>query len=123
MSIGTIIENRRKELGLTLEEVGNAVGVSKSTVKKWETGYISNMRRDRINALAKILQLNPNVLIDETDHMESFYNMSNDNDSICECGYTPSKHSAQFTHEEYHQRYEKAVKKSAFIILKPNEIE
>ena len=64
-SIGKIIESRRKELGLTLEEVGNAVGVGKSTVKKWETGYISNMRRDRINALAKILQLNPNVLIDE----------------------------------------------------------
>ena len=69
-SIGKIIESRRKELGLTLEEVGNAVGVGKSTVKKWETGYISNMRRDRINALAKILQLNPNVLIDEKS--ESF---------------------------------------------------
>lgn len=66
-TIGLIISNRRKELGLTLEEVGNAVGVSKSTVKKWETGYISNMRRDRINALAKILKLNPNVLIDESD--------------------------------------------------------
>ena len=34
MNIGKIIEERRKELGLTLEEVGNAVGVSKSTVKK-----------------------------------------------------------------------------------------
>ena len=30
---------------------------------------------------------------------------------ICECGYTPSLHGAQFTHEEYHQRYENAVKK------------
>lgn len=40
--IGNLIYNRRKELGLTLEEVGKAVGVSKSTVKKWENGFISN---------------------------------------------------------------------------------
>lgn len=38
MTIGELIHNRRKELKLTLEEVGNAVGVSKSTVRKWETG-------------------------------------------------------------------------------------
>ena len=63
MTIGEIISKRRSELDLTLEEVGKAVGVSKSTVKKWETGYISNMRRDRIAKLATILQLNPSNLI------------------------------------------------------------
>ena len=57
--IGNLIYNRRKELGLTLEEVGNAVGVSKSTVKKWENGFISNMRRDKIEKLAKILEISP----------------------------------------------------------------
>ncbi len=63
MDIGKLINKRRNELHLTLEEVGNAVGVSKSTVKKWEDGYISNMRRDKISELAKILKLNPVVLI------------------------------------------------------------
>ena len=58
-NIGNLIYNRRKELGLTLEEVGNAVGVSKSTVKKWENGFISNMRRDKIEKLSKILQVSP----------------------------------------------------------------
>lgn len=57
--IGNLIYNRRKELGLTLEEVGKAVGVSKSTVKKWENGFISNMRRDKIEKLATILQVSP----------------------------------------------------------------
>lgn len=57
--IGTLIYNRRKELDLTLEEVGNAVGVSKSTVKKWENGHISNMRRDKIEKLASVLQISP----------------------------------------------------------------
>ena len=46
MNIEIDLEKRRKELGLTLEEVGNFVGVSKSTVKKWETGFIDNMKRD-----------------------------------------------------------------------------
>jgi len=63
MDIGTLIHNRRIELDLTLEEVGNFVGVSKSTVKKWEDGFISNMRRDKIASLAKILHINPVSLI------------------------------------------------------------
>jgi len=59
MDIGEMIKNRRLELNLTLEEVGNHVGVSKSTVKKWEDGFISNMRRDKIAKLAKVLKINP----------------------------------------------------------------
>ncbi len=53
------IYNRRKELNLTLEDVARAVGVSKGTVKKWESGYIKNMRRDKIISLAKILDISP----------------------------------------------------------------
>lgn len=63
MNIGELIRNRRTELNFTLEEVGDMVGVSKSTVKKWEDGYISNMKRDKIALLAKALQLEPVSLI------------------------------------------------------------
>lgn len=63
MSIGDIIKSRRNELNLTLEEVGNAVGVGKSTVKKWENGFISNMRRDKIAKLAAVLDLSTDVFI------------------------------------------------------------
>ena len=63
MDIGKLINKRRTELELTLEDVGNAVGVSKSTVKKWEDGFISNMKRDKIAELAKVLKLNPVSLI------------------------------------------------------------
>lgn len=59
MDIGKMINRRRTELKLTLEQVGQAVGVGKSTVKKWEDGYISNMRRDKIALLAKVLKMNP----------------------------------------------------------------
>ena len=61
--IGKIIHSQRTALGLTLEEVGNAVGVGKSTVKKWEDGFISNMKRDKIALLAEVLQISPVTFI------------------------------------------------------------
>lgn len=59
MGIGDKLYKRRKELGLTLEEVGQVVGVGKSTVRKWETGDIENMRRDKIAKLAEALHTSP----------------------------------------------------------------
>ena len=56
---GNHLRQRRKELRLTLEQVGDIVGVGKSTVRKWETGDIENMRRDKIALLAKALKTTP----------------------------------------------------------------
>lgn len=56
---GRKLKERRLELGLTLEDVGNIVGVGKSTVRKWETGFIENMKRDKIALLAKALKTTP----------------------------------------------------------------
>ena len=64
--IGTLIKDRRIELKLTLEDIGNAVGVSKSTVQRWESGQITNMRRDKIDALAKVLGLSPLMFVDHS---------------------------------------------------------
>ena len=53
----------RLEQGLTLEEVGNRVGVGKSTVRKWENGQIANMRHDKIALVAKALNTTPGYLM------------------------------------------------------------
>ena len=63
MELKDKIRNRRLALGLTLEEVGEMVGVGKSTVRKWETGDIANMRRDKIAKLAEALQTTPAYLM------------------------------------------------------------
>lgn len=63
MEMSQIIKSRRKDLNLTLEEVGSFVGVGKSTVRKWENGDIENMRRDKIAALAEVLQVSINYLM------------------------------------------------------------
>lgn len=57
------IHQLRKQHGLTLEQVAAVVGVGKSTVRKWETGMISNMRRDKIALLAKALHTTPSYLM------------------------------------------------------------
>lgn len=61
--IGNRIFTLRKSLGLTLEEVGQAVGVGRSTVRKWENGMIANMRRDKIAKLASALHTTPAFLM------------------------------------------------------------
>ena len=58
------IQVRRRELNLTLEQIGNYVGVSKSTVKKWESGNIKNLRRDKIVLLSQILRVSPLDILD-----------------------------------------------------------
>ncbi|WP_187759479.1 helix-turn-helix domain-containing protein [Staphylococcus epidermidis] len=68
------IKSRRKELNLTLEQVGNLVGVGKSTVRKWETGDIENMKRDKIVKLAKALKVSPSYIMgieDEQPQLET----------------------------------------------------
>ena len=57
------IKDLRKEKGLTLEQVADIVGVGKSTVRKWETGMIANMKRDKIASLAKALETTPEYLM------------------------------------------------------------
>jgi len=53
----------REQHKMTLEEVGNIVGVGKSTVRKWETGMIKDMKRDKIGLLAKALKTTPGYLM------------------------------------------------------------
>ena len=69
--IANKIKNRRLELGLTLEDVAQAVGVGRSTVRKWETGMIKNMGRDKIAALAKVLQISPVELVPLPDQIRT----------------------------------------------------
>ena len=57
------IKALRQEKGLTLEQVADVVGVGKSTVRKWETGMIANMKRDKIALLAKALGTTPAYLM------------------------------------------------------------
>lgn len=61
-TIGDRIKERRLELNLTQEKVGELLGVSKVTIHKYESNSI-NIPSDRIEYLAKILNTTPAYLM------------------------------------------------------------
>lgn len=63
MDMGQKIYHLRTQKGLTLEELGNMVGVGKSTVRKWENGIIANMKRDKIIKVSEALGTSPAYLM------------------------------------------------------------
>lgn len=63
MNMGQKIYALRKEKGMTLEELGDKVGVGKSTVRKWENGMIANMKRDKILKISEVLGVSPGYLM------------------------------------------------------------
>lgn len=63
MDMGKKIHDLRVQKGLTLEQLGDKVGVGKSTVRKWENGIIANMKRDKIVKLSIALDTTPGYLM------------------------------------------------------------
>lgn len=61
--IGRRIEERRKSLGLTLEDVASAVGVAKTTVRRYEQGSFDKLKLPIIEAIARVLDVNPAWLV------------------------------------------------------------
>ena len=69
MTTGEKIKMLREQRGYTLEELGKRVGVGKSTVRKWETGAIENMGRDKIARLSEVFGVSPTYLINDDEEM------------------------------------------------------
>lgn len=63
MEVKDILKSRRQELNLTMKEVATSVGVNEGTISRWESGDIANMKKDKIMALAKALQISPAVIM------------------------------------------------------------
>lgn len=57
------LKQRRLDMGLTLEEVGNIVGVSRSAVQKYEKGKIINIYTSIVELFAKALRCSPAYLM------------------------------------------------------------
>lgn len=72
MEVKDIIRNRRIEMGLTMKELADKIGVSEGTISRWESGDIANMRRDKISLLSKALNLSPSVIM-EWEEMPEYY--------------------------------------------------
>lgn len=63
MSLSDVLKKRRAELGYTLLEIAEKMGVSEATVQRWESGNIKSLRQGRITKLAEILKVSPSALM------------------------------------------------------------
>ena len=57
------IKKFRLQKGLTLLELANKLGVSESTIHKYETKRIKNIKYDTIVQLAEVLEVTPQELM------------------------------------------------------------
>lgn len=60
-----IIRANRRKLDLTQEELGQRLNppVHKGAVNKWESGQVSNIRRDHIEQMSKLFGISPAELL------------------------------------------------------------
>lgn len=62
-ALSIILKKRRKELGLTLAQVADAIGVTEATVQRWESGNIKNVRYEKLAPLSNLLGVSPAALM------------------------------------------------------------
>ncbi|MEA4813868.1 MAG: helix-turn-helix transcriptional regulator [Oscillospiraceae bacterium] len=55
MNVGRKIKLRRKELGISAEQLAASLGVSPSTIYRYENGDIEHMGLDKLTPIAKAL--------------------------------------------------------------------
>ena len=63
MTIGARIKNRRKELGLSVEEVAKRLGKNRATVYRYESDFIRDVPYNVLEPLAKVLEMSPAELL------------------------------------------------------------
>lgn len=71
MSQNINLKERRIALGYTQAYVAKLVGVSESTISRWESGNIANMKRSYIVAYANALRLSPADIVGAKDIEEA----------------------------------------------------
>ena len=57
------IKNRRLELDMSYQDLADKTGMSKSTLQRYETGFIKNLPLSRVEALARALRVTPEYLM------------------------------------------------------------
>lgn len=78
---------RREQLGYSHEELAKKIGVTKPTISRYETGVISNVPPDKVEALAVALDTNPSWLMGWSNNIHpTCFNMLYKYDKLDERG-------------------------------------
>lgn len=63
MNVGQRIKQRRKELKISADKLGEALGKDRSTIYRYEKGDIEKLPLDILEPIAKVLQTTPQYLM------------------------------------------------------------
>ena len=58
----------RKERNVSAKELGETLGINKSTIHRYETGELKGIKTPVLQAIANYLNVNPDYLIGATDN-------------------------------------------------------
>lgn len=67
IKIGIRIKEAREEKKMSQEDLGNQLGLNKSTIQRYESGQVQRIKLPILENMAKILDVNPNWLILKSD--------------------------------------------------------
>ena len=78
MQAGEVIKYLRIKKKLTQDELGDALGVKKSAVQKYESGVIQNLKMDTLRRLCDLFDVPPHVFthpetVDNLEEIVDFY--------------------------------------------------
>lgn len=73
MSIGKRLKELRINSGLTQSEVAKDIGVAIQTIFKYENSIITNIPLEKIEALAKLFNVSPSMLVGWSDNNSNTY--------------------------------------------------
>ncbi len=68
LEIGQRIKQAREEKDLTLEQLGQQLGMNKSTIQRYEAGKVSKIKLPVLESIAKVLCVNPEWLALKSDN-------------------------------------------------------
>ena len=63
------VKELRTRKGMSLEELGDSVGLQKAAIHKYETGVVVNPKRTLIEKLAKVFEVSPSYLMGWDDQI------------------------------------------------------
>ncbi len=77
--VATRMQQRREQLGLTLDDIALEIGVARSTIQRYEKGTIEKLKLPVIEAIANVLQVDPAWLVGKSDDPGVVTAFSSDN--------------------------------------------
>lgn len=84
MTVGERIKNRRKELGISVDDIALAIGKNRATVYRYEKDLIEKIPTSILIPLAKVLNTTPDYLLgNEENSQKEVIEMNESKKDIC----------------------------------------